>query len=121
MLLDGSHEADAIAEYRAALAARPDWTTAESHLAWALATGSGDAGEAVRLAEHARAATDGGDPTVLRTLAAAYAAAGRSREAADVARIALAQARGAGLDVLAGDLEREAAVYDAGRQLDGRH
>ncbi|HLY37999.1 MAG TPA: tetratricopeptide repeat protein, partial [Candidatus Binatia bacterium] len=117
VLLDQGRDADAIAEYRAALASRPGWDAAESRLAWALATSAGDPAEAVRLAEHARRATDGRDPEVLRSLAAAYATAGRFRDAADVARLALAQARRAGLDGLASDLDRHLVAYDAGRRI----
>jgi len=111
---------DALAEYRAALAARPGWAAAEARAAWIIATAGAagtDAGEAVRLAERARDATDGRDPEVLRTLAAAYAAAGRFRDAAEVARRTLVLARAAGLQPLAAEVARHLAAYEAGRAV----
>jgi tetratricopeptide (TPR) repeat protein len=112
--------ADALAEYRLALNARPEWVPAETRVAWAIASGSGadgDAAEAVRLAEHARDATNGEDPDVLRSLAAAYAAAGRFREAGEVARRTLVLARAAGREPLAAEVEQHLAAYTAGRAL----
>jgi protein O-mannosyl-transferase len=120
VLAKQGHEADALAEYRAALEARPGWTAAEVRLAWALATGgpaSRDPAEAMRLAEKARARADGGDPEISRALAAAYAAAGRFGEAAEVARQAIALARARGNAALAAELEEHLAAYSAGRAL----
>ncbi|HJQ75475.1 MAG TPA: tetratricopeptide repeat protein, partial [Gaiellaceae bacterium] len=63
-LLAQDRASEAVAEYRRALAVRPGWAAAETRIAWAIATrggGDGDATEAVRLAEHARDQTEGGD------------------------------------------------------------
>jgi tetratricopeptide (TPR) repeat protein/mono/diheme cytochrome c family protein len=85
--------AAAIAEYRLALDVNPDLIEPLASLAWLLAT-SGDAtirrpAEAVELAERAVALTSHQDVTALDTLAAAYAAAGKYRDAAGVERLAL--------------------------------
>jgi protein O-mannosyl-transferase len=120
VLLKQGQTREALAEYRAALAARPEWAVAEGRLAWALATGSGSTGdpaEAVRLAEDARARTNDADPEVLRALAAAYGAAGRFPEAAEVARRAIALARANGRGPLAAEVERHLAAYTAGHAL----
>ncbi len=120
VLLELAREADADAQYRLALAGRPGWAAAETRLAWALATGPdapADGAEAVRLAEHARDETRGEDPDVLRSLAAAYAAAGRFPEAAAVGRQAAERARGAGRQALAAELEDHVAAYTAGQPI----
>jgi tetratricopeptide (TPR) repeat protein len=120
VLLKQGRGREALAEYRAALAARPGSAVAETRLAWALATSSapaGDPAEAVRLAEAARARTNDGDPEVLRALAAAYGAAGRFREAAEVARHAIALARANDREPLAAEVEQHLAAYTAGHAL----
>jgi tetratricopeptide (TPR) repeat protein len=85
---------DAIAELRRAVDLAPDWVPGLIDLAWVLATASDDrlrnAGEAVRLAERARAAAGGGDASVLDVLGVAYAAAGRFEDAIPAAQAALA-------------------------------
>jgi Flp pilus assembly protein TadD len=94
--------AEAIAEFRRAVAAQPDSTEAQNNLAWLLAT-SADANlrngaEAVRLAEQACRLTGRKDPAMLGTLAAAYAEAGEFTNAVAAAEqaIELAQASGNG-------------------------
>jgi tetratricopeptide (TPR) repeat protein len=83
----------AIAHYREALSIDPRRTRAANRLAWLLATSPDlepdDAAEAVRLAEAAALHTDYRDPIALDTLAAAYAAQGRSDAAIDHAARAL--------------------------------
>jgi tetratricopeptide (TPR) repeat protein len=73
-----------------------DWTVAND-LAWHLATSPDgtlrDGDEALRLAEQANLATNGGNAGVLDTLAAAYAELGRFDEAVAAAGRALALAR----------------------------
>jgi protein O-mannosyl-transferase len=83
----------AIANYRAALRADPHRAEAANNLAWILATAPDpalrDPAEAIALAE--RSARDKpGDASVLDTLAAAYAAAQRYRDAAAAQERALA-------------------------------
>jgi len=95
----GGRPAEAARHYRTALAARPGFVPAANNLAWLLATSDDpelrDPAEAVRVAE---SAGFGGSerPQLLDTLAAAYAAAGRSADAVAVAERAreLARARG---------------------------
>jgi spermidine synthase len=77
--------ADAIARYREALAVDADSLTAGNNLAWVLATAGDDklrdGPEAVRQAERVLAKGPKDNPSLLSTLAAAYAAAGRFPDA----------------------------------------
>jgi Tfp pilus assembly protein PilF len=105
--------ATAIASYREALRANPERVEAANNLAFLLATARDPAlrapGEAIELAQRA-ARRKALDPAVLDTLAAAYASAGRYREAADTeasARAALAD----GASPLRGEIERNLARY----------
>ncbi len=85
--------AEAIFHYHAALQIDSDDLVALSELAWLRATcpeaAFRNAAEAVFLAEHASKLPDGRQPTVLDTLAAAYAEAGRFSDAVRVGRTAL--------------------------------
>jgi Tfp pilus assembly protein PilF len=105
--------AAAIASYRRALDANPERVEAANNLAFLLATASDPAlrapDEAIALAQRA-ARVKAFDPAVLDTLAAAYASAGRYREAAD----AEARARAAlpdGASPLRDEVERNLARY----------
>ncbi|MBI3783963.1 MAG: tetratricopeptide repeat protein [Deltaproteobacteria bacterium] len=84
---------EAIAEYRAALALKPNDASVLNELAWFLATHPDgryrNGTEAVSLARLACEQTDYSNPFYLDTLAAAYAEAGRSDEAADTEQRAL--------------------------------
>jgi protein O-mannosyl-transferase len=111
---------DAMTEYRNALQTSPGNVAALSNLAWLLAT-SADASlrngsEAVVLAERADSASSRSDmhAAVLRILAAAYAEAGRFREAKETAQRALEAANVQGNSALAGTLQDELALYDLG-------
>ena len=83
----------AMVAYREALRRRPQWPQAAHHLAWLLITqdtlAEHDVVEAVGLAEQACQATNFRDPVTLRTLAAAYYAAGQPLAAVQVAQLAL--------------------------------
>jgi tetratricopeptide (TPR) repeat protein len=70
--------------------------------------------EAIRLAEQAAALTNGQDPAVLDTLAAAYAAAGRFDEAVPAARRALELAK-ASSHRRTGEIRRRLALYERRR------
>jgi Tfp pilus assembly protein PilF len=103
----------AIASYREALRANPERIEAANNLAFLLATAPDPAlrapSEAIELAQRA-ARWKAFDPAVLDTLAAAYAAAGRHREAADTE----ARAREAlppGASPLRDEIERNLARY----------
>ena len=87
-LLGLGRTAQGIAELRQVLRLNPNGVQELSQLSWVLATRGDpqhrDPAEAVRLAEAARDATGGTDPSVLDTLAAAYADAGRTDDAVRV-------------------------------------
>jgi tetratricopeptide (TPR) repeat protein len=76
---------EAMAQYAAALLLQPDLPNALDGLAWILSTANDPAfrngPEAVRMAERAAELTGRKDPARLKTLAAAYAEAGRFEEA----------------------------------------
>jgi tetratricopeptide (TPR) repeat protein len=92
--------ARAVAAWERSLELRPGGLSAEANLAWALATSPNDAlrngARAVALAEDACAQTNYSDAPLLRTLAAAYAEAGRFDDAVKTATKArdVAHARG---------------------------
>ena len=105
--------AAAIASYRRALDVSPDRVEAANNLAFLLATARDPAlrapDEAIALAQRA-ARAKAFDPAVIDTLAAAYASAGRYREAADTE----ARARAALPDdasPLRDEIERNLARY----------
>jgi tetratricopeptide (TPR) repeat protein len=94
----------AIAEYRQALFVFPNLVPVLNNLAWILATDrdatNRNGAEAVQLAERACTLTDRQIPVLVGTLAAAYAEAGRFKEAIETAQQARALAQAAGqLDV----------------------
>ncbi len=87
-LLDQQHQAaEAIVHYREALRLDPNSTEALNNLAWILATDPDDqvrnGTEAVQVAERACKLTGYKTPTLIGTLAAAYAEAGRFKEAVE--------------------------------------
>ena len=108
--------AEAMAAYREALRRRPHWLQAASHLAWLLATqqepSPQDAAEAVALAEHVCQASDDKNPIALRTLAAAYHAAGQRDAAVRATQRALTAARALGDTVLVAELTAQLTRYE---------
>lgn len=110
--------ADAIKQYRLSLEAKPDNYKAMNNLAWLLAASPEedlrDGMEAVRLAQQSLQIT-GPDPGVLDTLAVALAEAGRPYQALDLARKAAAAARKAGMNEIAGEIEKKIPFYEQGR------
>jgi len=98
----------AIEQYRAALAARPEWAQAANELSWLLATTGDpalrDPAEALRWAERAAEASGRRDAAILDTLAVCQAAAGRTDDAHATLAEALALAEAAGNTALASDL-----------------
>ena len=109
---------DAIAEYEhAARISRQD-SMARNNLAWLLATSSDasirDGNRAIELAKQAVQLSGGKDANYLRTLAAAYAEAGRFAEAAETARRAWQAAQTQGNSILANTLRDEIALYELG-------
>jgi tetratricopeptide (TPR) repeat protein len=117
-ILSGTgRDAEAVAEFRTALAQRPELPSALSGLAWVLATSGEEAvrnpGEALRLADRAVAA-GGPDATALDALAAAHAASGNFTRAAETARLAITAATRTGSAALANDISGRLALYERG-------
>ena len=108
---------EAITEYDRALNIKPDDSLAVNNLAWILATSSDnsirDGTRAVRLAQEGVQISDGKDPNVLRTLAAARAEAGQFSEAVATAEEAMAMAAAQNKPELAANLEKEITLYRA--------
>jgi tetratricopeptide (TPR) repeat protein len=109
---------EATAHYREALLREADHPAATNNLAWLLATSRDpnvrDPEEAVAHAERA-ALRDGSDPRVLDTLAAAYAAAGRTDDAVRTAEYA--RARVPDGSPTAVELESRLELYRSGRAI----
>jgi tetratricopeptide (TPR) repeat protein len=111
--------ADAIDELRQAVRLAPNAAGDLNSLAWLLATtpssqlrGVRDANEAIRLAEHAAELTDHQRPSILDTLAAAQAAAGRFDLAVTTCEAALALKPSATVDAA---IRQREALYRQGR------
>jgi hypothetical protein len=117
-LLQNGKVGEAITQYQMTLAIKPDYPEVQNNLAWVLATSpqaslrNGD--QAVELAQRANQLTGGENLTILRTLAAAYAEVGRFNDARQSAQKAIALAQAAGPPGLAGQLNRELKLYEAG-------
>ena len=111
--------AEAIDEYRQALALVPDLVPALNNLAWILDTdpdaGNRNGVEAVQRAERACALTDYQTPVLIGTLAAAYAEAGRFKEAVATAQRARDLARAAGQTVVAEKNQQLLELYQSAR------
>jgi tetratricopeptide (TPR) repeat protein len=110
---------EAADQYRSILKLRPDDVGSLNNLAWILATTPTDTlrngTEAVQLAERACEQTRKREPVLLGTLAAAYAEAGRYREAVDTAEKARALALSAGQREVAERNGELLALYRAGK------
>ena len=110
---------EAIRQYREALRLDPRGPEAANNLAWLFATnpdaGVRDPREAVRLAEFACRLTSNADAGNLDTLAAAYAAAGRFKDAVSTGRKALDLAGKAGRSDLADQTGERLRLYERGK------
>jgi tetratricopeptide (TPR) repeat protein len=108
-------EADALIHFEQSLTSNPNNLNAQCNLAWILATSPDPSrrnGErAVELARSVAQGPGRSNPTVLRTLAVAYAETGRFSEAIETAQHAIEIAKATGNDGLAADLERNIAAY----------
>jgi tetratricopeptide (TPR) repeat protein len=113
--LERRRSADAAHFFERALAVDPSSVELMNNLAWVRATAPDadvlDPVAAVQLAERALSIAGRGDPALLDTLAAGYAAAGRFDEAVKTAEAAGSLARREGLAALAADLDSRAALY----------
>lgn len=111
----------ALPHYEAALAIDPDSSLPLNNLAWILAAAPDaslrDGPRAVQLAEKASRLMAGRDPIYLRTLAVAYAEAGRFNSAIDVAESALPLAEAEENSALAFDLRNNIAGYRRGEPV----
>lgn len=112
---------EAILQFKKGLAASPDNVENLDNLAWMLATATPPAlrngPEAVEHAERAATLTLRKEPSVLHTLSAAYAAAGRFEEAVTIAREALRLAESRSDAALAETIRKEIPLYQSRRAL----
>jgi tetratricopeptide (TPR) repeat protein len=117
-LLQKGNVAEAIVHFQQALQIEPADPAAQNNLAWLLATSPQaslrNGSKAVELARQANALAGGENPIILHTLAAAYAEAGRFSEAVETAQRALQLAAAQSNTGLAGQLQFEMKLYQAG-------
>ena len=108
---------EAIAHYQTAVALAPDDPHSRNNLAWVLATSSDDTirdgAKAVEFAQQAVAISGSREPQFVRTLAAAYAEAGRFSESIATAQQAAMIAKMQGKSRLANNLEKDVLLYRA--------
>ena len=107
---------EALYHFRQTLQLKPDYLASLNGVAWILATGpdpdARDIKEAVVLAERAAKLTGYRHITVLDTLAAAYASAGRFNEAVDTAKKASELAMQAGQKNVADEINKKLVLYE---------
>jgi len=112
-------EPEAIQHWQKAVDSQPQYMPALNNLAWALATSpdatvrNGD--KAVQLARRANEVSNGKNPMVLRTLAAAFAEDGQYGEAATMAGLALQQAAIQHNTPLMNSIEAQSKLYESGQ------
>ena len=109
--------AEAVKVYQKALALNPKLLTALNNLAWVLATCSDvevrNGTRAVELAKEANRLASGRDPTILDTLAAAYAEAQDFQKAVQTAQAALEMADRTGLTEQKSLIKQRLQLYQA--------
>ena len=109
---------EAIAHFQMALQLEPADPGIQNNLGWLLAASPEaslrNGNKAVELARQANALTGGKNPIILHTLAAALAEAGRFSEAMETAQHALRLAEEQSNTRLAGQLQLEMKLYQAG-------
>lgn len=114
-LLKKGKVTEAIFHFKEALRIKPDWIVPMNNLAWLLATHKDsefrDPQQAIRLAERTCQLTSREDPTILDTLAAAYAAANRFPEAVATAESAIELANSAGQKEVAEQIRKRLEFY----------
>jgi tetratricopeptide (TPR) repeat protein len=117
-LIERGRVGEAITQYQKALEINPYYPRALNNLAWTLATSpqaslrNGD--KAVELAQRANQLTGGENPTILYTLAAAYAEAGRFSDAMRSAQKAIELAQAEGRQDMVEQLNSELKLYEMG-------
>jgi len=106
---------EAVDHYEKALQSDPDSILALNNLAWVMSTGPDDSLRnneiAVQLATKANQLSKDSNPIFIRTLAAAYAQAGRFEKAIETARRASEQANAQGVHDLAVQIQEEIDLY----------
>jgi tetratricopeptide (TPR) repeat protein len=122
-LLQKGRVDEAIAHFQQAMQIEPADPWVKNNLALLLATCSESSlrngSKAVELAQQANALTGGENPIILHTLAAALAEAGRFSEAVGTAQRALHLAKAQSNTTLAGQLQAEMKLYQAGSPFHG--
>jgi len=117
-LMKNGQGSQAAAEFNSALQLAPDKVNALTSFAWLLATAADDSARdgqrAVLLAERANALAGNNDPTILHTLAAAYAEAGRFDEALQTARRAMKLASQVDNNAVYNAIRDELPLYELG-------
>jgi tetratricopeptide (TPR) repeat protein/mono/diheme cytochrome c family protein len=117
LLMSQRNDAGAIEEFTRALALSPAMYSALSGLAWVRATtpdpGLRQPDEAIRLAEMAAQISGRRDPTVLDSVAAAYAAAGQFERAEQTAEEAMKAADALGMATLWVEIRQRLQKYQA--------
>jgi tetratricopeptide (TPR) repeat protein len=112
---------EAIAQYRQVLELKPGQVEVQGDLAWWLATSPEgalrDGKAAVALAAQANQSSGGGNPMVLRILAAAYAEDGNYHLAAQTAQKALDLANGQANSALVAVVQKEIQLYESGNPV----
>jgi tetratricopeptide (TPR) repeat protein len=115
VLFQKRQTSEALAHFRKALELRPDSAAACDSLAWALATSpehsDRNGAEAVALARRAEQLSQGKNPRVLRTLAAAYAETGQFPEAVTTALRAQQLAAALNNAALTNKLDADITLY----------
>jgi spermidine synthase len=109
----------AIAHYRTVRKLQPEYLGHMNDLAWLLATcGNNESfnpNEAVQIAEQACKITNYNNPTLLDTLAAAYAAADRFPEAVTTAKKAIKIAQASGEENTVREIQTRLSLYNASK------
>jgi protein O-mannosyl-transferase len=117
-LLQTGNASAGIAHWQRALDLNPDDPNAQSNLAWVYATAPDPAlrngAAAVELAQNVIANSGARTPLLLRTLAAAFAEAGRFSEAVSATREAIAAAQAEGDSAFAAELQQHIYQYENG-------
>jgi protein O-mannosyl-transferase len=112
---------EAIDCWQQTLEIQPDLTNIRNNLAWLLATtpeaSLRNGAKATAEAEQANRTSGGADPGILRTLAAAYAEAGRYGDATATARRGLEFAVSQKNDSLTAKLRQEIKLYESGTPM----
>jgi tetratricopeptide (TPR) repeat protein len=118
LLVQKGRPQEAIAHYEAVLRIQPANLQTLNNLAWVLATSPRasvrDGARALELARQAGRLSEGRNPAVLETLAAAFAEAGKFAEAVATVRSALELAAAQANAPLAEELRAQIKLYEAG-------